>query len=148
VEAIAMSNTFSHLLYHVVFSTKERAQFLTPPIHEGLGQYFGGILRSRSALLLAAGGMPDHVHLLVRLRADLAVAVAVRLLKANSSRWLREEPNRLRDFAWQRGYGAFSVSASQAPTVRRYIAQQEAHHRHFSLAHELERLRLRSERSP
>jgi putative transposase len=87
--------------------------------------------------------MPDHVHLLVRLRADLAVADAVRMLKSNSSRWLRDEPNRLRDFAWQRGYGAFSVSASQSAIVWRYIDQQEIHHRRLSLEGEMERLRLR-----
>ena len=80
-------------------------------------------------MLLEVGGMPDHVHLVARFRADLAVADMMRVIKANSSKWVNERASRAVDFAWQTGYGAFTVSGSQLPVVRRYVQRQEEHHR-------------------
>jgi putative transposase len=85
-----------------------------------------GIGRNNDFIVLANGGMEDHAHLLIQLPATLALAKAVQLLKGSSSRWINEHGD---EFAWQEGYGAFSVSASNLDTVKRYIANQESHHR-------------------
>jgi putative transposase len=94
-----------------------------------LYEYIGGILRAEKSALLAAGGIPDHVHLLVSLSRELAIAETLRLVKANSSKWIHETFPEHRDFAWQSGYGAFSVSFSNVPEVKGYIARQSEHHR-------------------
>ncbi len=91
-----------------------------------LWAYMGGIARNHKFLVLANGGMEDHVHLLIQLPPVLSLAKAVSLLKANSSSWMKEHG---RKFAWQEGYGAFSVSASNLAAVERYIANQQKHHR-------------------
>ena len=132
-----MASTFTNLLYHVVFSTKDR----TPAIHEGLRErlyeYIGGIIRGERGVLLEIGGVPDHVHLLVKLKSDMAVAEFVRLVKSNSSKWLNESNDPRARFEWQTGYGAFSVSESQARKVRKYIQTQESHHAKVSFRDEL-----------
>ena len=98
-------------------------------IRERLYAYIGGILRERDARLAAAGGTSDHVHLLVELPAALSVADAMRLVKANSSKWVRETFSTRQAFGWQTGYAAFSVSASAVEDVMCYIEQQPEHHR-------------------
>jgi putative transposase len=115
------SDSYTRLVYHIVFSTKGRAPDITAATQETLYAYMGGIVRSLGGSLLEIGGMPDHVHLLARLRADETVASAVGRIKANSSRWLNERRCEADAFAWQRGYGAFSVSESQITVVRRYL---------------------------
>ncbi len=100
-----------------------------------LFEYVGGILRNHSSHLIAAGGMPDHVHLLVSFGRTLAVADAVRLIKTNSSGWLHDELA-LKDLRWQDGYGAFAVSYSQLDQVKSYLANQEHHHRRVSFQEE------------
>src|SRR5579871_6066117 len=105
-----MPQSFAALHCHVVFSTKDRIPFIAPSLQPRLFAYMGGILSPQRTVLIAAGGMPDHVHLLISLSREMAVAEAVRLLKANSSKWLHETFPDLRAFAWQTGYGAFAVS--------------------------------------
>ncbi len=124
-----MPQSFTSLNYHVVFSTKNRVPLITPDLQDRLYAYLGGILRLHRSVLLAAGGMPDHLHLLVALNKELAVSVAVRLLKANSSKWVHETFPELRSFAWQTGYGAFTVSHSNLGRVKHYLANQAEHHR-------------------
>ena len=131
-----MPGTYSKLLVHVIFSTGKRVMAIKPEIEERLFAYVGGIIRDERGALLAAGGMPDHVHLLVRVPTDLSVADLVRNAKARSSAWLHETFRDQRDFAWQAGYGAFSVSPSQYEAVRRYIADQKGHHRGRSFQEE------------
>jgi REP element-mobilizing transposase RayT len=97
----------------------------------------GGIIRRQGGIALAINGTADHVHLLVKLRPDKAVSDVLRDLKANATGWLHEIFPVLRDFSWQNGYGAFTVSASQVERVRKYIANQEAHHRRQSFRDEL-----------
>src|SRR5262245_44322871 len=89
----------------------------------------GGIARNEKCVLLAAGGVPDHVHLLVSLSKEIAVADVLRLIKTNSSKWIHETFPAMASFAWQAGYGAFSVSYSNTDAVKRYIANQAEHHR-------------------
>ena len=125
---------------HIVFSTKQREHLISEDIAEQLYPYFGGILRERRCVLLIAGGMPDHVHLLVSLSREITIADTLRDLKTNSSRWIHESFPSRRTFAWQTGYAAFSVSASQLPTVKRYIAQQREHHEKQSFQDEYRQL--------
>lgn len=124
-----MPSSYACLRYHLIWSTKHREPLLTDPICDRLYQYIGGILRNKDGVLLAAGGMPNHVHLLTGISKQQAVADAVRDIKANSSAWIHETFPELRAFAWQTGYGAFTVSYSNVESVKQYIANQAEHHR-------------------
>ena len=128
-----MAGTFTNLLFHIVFSTKNRQPLITPALRPELEKYLAGILHNKGGALLEIGTMLDHVHLLVKLRADATVSDVVRDLKANSSKWANE---RVPGFAWQNGYGAFSVSESQSETIRAYLRRQEEHHRSVSFQDE------------
>jgi REP element-mobilizing transposase RayT len=121
-----MANTFSCLNIHYVFSTKERVLVLEPDIRERLWPYMGGIA---GMIPKCIGGVSDHVHSLVSLPRTLAVAKAVQLIKAGSSTWIQQNFPNLRNFAWQQGYGAFSVGISQVQETVHYIEQQLEHHR-------------------
>jgi putative transposase len=131
-----MGHTFSQLLYHLVFSTQYRAGLIGPGFREELHSYLGGIVRNEGGSLVTIGGMPDHVHLLVRLKPTIRLPDLLRSVKANSSRWVHERADLPRGFAWQEGYGAFTVSQSSAPAVFRYILNQEHHHRRRSFEQE------------
>lgn len=131
-----MAHTFTNLLTHVVFSTKERRPAIDAELMPRLFAYLGGIVRELGGKALAIGGVADHVHLLVVLPATLPIEEALRVMKANSSRWVHEKWPQRTAFAWQRGYGAFSVSRSQVSAVCRYIVQQEEHHRKTSFRDE------------
>lgn len=132
-----MATTFSNILYHVVFSTKDRLPRIQEHASERLYEYIGGIVRAGGGILLEIGGMPDHVHLLMKLKADTPVATTVRLIKANSSRWMTQNFCADDRFEWQTGYGVFSVSASKAGDVRRYIRNQREHHSRVPFKREL-----------
>jgi putative transposase len=135
-----MPGTYSQLLCHVVFSTKRRERWITPELAERLYPYIGGILRAEGAVLYQIGGVEDHVHLYVRLKADKSVSALVRTTKARSSRWVHETFDDHRGFAWQEGFSAFSVSKSQGVAVKRYIAGQAEHHKKEDFRSELVRL--------
>ena len=124
-----MPQSFVSLYVHVIFSTKDRVASITDELRPRLHEYIGGILRSKNAALLAAGGMPDHVHLSVSLGKELSISEALRLTKTNSSKWIHDTFPAHRSFAWQNGYGAFSVSQSNLDAVHRYIADHAKHHR-------------------
>jgi REP element-mobilizing transposase RayT len=132
-----MSSTLTNLLYHIVFSTKNREPIITTPIRAELYKYIGGIVRGEGGTLLEIGGMPDHVHLVVRFKAEPSVATMVKIIKSKSSKWLNEQPKRPGRFEWQRGYAAFTVSVSQLAGVRTYVKNQEQHHRHKTFQDEL-----------
>ena len=106
-----MASTLTNLVYHVVFSTKERRPFIDQDICERFYCYMGGIARSNNAIVLEIGGIADHVHVLLKLRASASLAHVVQLIKAGSSKWMREEIQR-RAFGWQSGYAGFTVSES------------------------------------
>lgn len=129
--------SYTKLLFHVVFGTRDRVELLPDQIRPRLLAYIGGVVRKTSGVLLCAGGMPEHVHLFISLNATASIASAVRDIKANSSGWLRKTfPELRRTFAWQAGYGAFSVSYSNREAIRRYIETQESHHRRQSFRDE------------
>ena len=134
-----MAGSFADLNFHVTFSTKERRAILRADLREPLFPYIAGILQNMKGRLIEAGGVEDHIHLLLRLHQQTSVAECVRTVKSNSSKWLRAEhdPNWL---GWQDGYGAFSVSQSQLPTVQRYVALQEEHHARLSFQDEFRSL--------
>jgi len=135
-----MPGTYSQLLIHCVFATKHRKESLTAAFADRVYGYIGGIVRAESASLLCIGGMPDHVHMLIRWRTDVAVADLVRQIKSRSSRWIHETFVELGTFAWQEGYSAFTVSPSQEAVVRRYILNQAQHHLKEDFKTELTRL--------
>jgi REP element-mobilizing transposase RayT len=128
--------SYTCLLYHLVFSTKEREPWLQAELRSRLWEYLSGAIRGEGGFCLLANGLSDHVHLLVRLRQDRAISDVLRSIKANSSGWIHDSFPKLRSFHWQDGYGAFTVSRSQMETVRRYIAGQEAHHRKLTFQEE------------
>ena len=130
-----MPHKYPNILIHLVFCTKERADMLPNDLLPRLWKYFVGIGRNHGIPVLAAGGVPNHVHLLIALPSDMAPAKAVQVLKANSSRWIRQHGIA---FAWQEGYGAFSVSSSNKGAVVDYIEHQAEHHRGRSYKAEFE----------
>ncbi len=123
-----MPSTHLSLHYHLVFGTKDHAALIGASWRPRLHAYLGGIVTTLGGTPEIVGGVADHVHLLVGLRATHSLADVMRELKAVSSRWVHQEI-KLAAFAWQEGYGAFTVSASQREVVRAYIAGQEEHHR-------------------
>ena len=131
-----MSHTYTNLLYHVVFSTKERRPFIDADLKPRLHGYLGGIATDIDCVPLLIGGVADHVHLLLKIPPKLAVSEVLRLLKCNSSGWVHKEYPQRRAFSWQEGYGAFTVSSSKKPDVETYIANQEEHHRRRSFQEE------------
>ena len=131
-----MAHTFANLLTHVIFSTKDREPIIAPDLKPDLLAYMGGIVREIQGKTMAANSMPDHIHMLLWLPPSVAVADALRIVKANSSRWVHQRSSRYRGFGWQTGYGAFSVSQSSAPSVVKYIREQEKHHLRVSFQEE------------
>jgi REP-associated tyrosine transposase len=121
-----MSHTYSQNVIHIVFSTKDRRRTISPELRPRLWAYATGICQKLGVEVHAIGGTADHIHLLLQVPPSLAVAKAVLTIKSNSSKWARELGYK---FAWQDGYGAFSVSSSIMPAVVRYVLNQEAHHK-------------------
>jgi putative transposase len=128
-----MPHTSGNILLHFIFSTRGRRPLIKPHFRADLFAYLGGIVREMRGTALIVSGTADHVHLLVRVRPVHSASEMVRVVKANSSKWVRtKRPN----FAWQIGYGVFSVSESSVAAVTKYIARQEEHHRKQSFQEE------------
>ena len=136
-----MAHKYPNILIHCVFSTKERRNLIPDEMIPQLGKYFAGIGRNHGIPVIASGGTSNHSHLLIALPSDVAPAKAIQVLKANSSRWLHVHGL---DFAWQEGYGAFSVSSSNKAVVVHYIEHQAEHHRKRSFEAEFETLLRKS----
>ncbi len=132
-----MAHTYTCLLEHIIFSTKERRPFLDAELKGRLFPYMGGIVRELGGVALSINGPTDHVHLLASLSPTIAPAEFIGKLKANSSGWVHKTFTRHQEFKWQGGYATFSVSASQKQTVLDYIANQEEHHRTLTFQDEL-----------
>lgn len=137
-----MPSAYTQNFYHTVFSRMHRAMLITPEFEERLYPFMGGILRDLRCSLLSINGMPVHIHLLARYRADLSHSEMLQQIKGRSSKWINETwPNR-GHFSWQEGYGGFTVSKSEVPKVESYIARQKEHHQHMDFKTEfLELLR-------
>ncbi len=135
-----MPGTYSQLLFHIVFSTKGRAPLIAADLAQRLYPYIGGIVRAEKGVLYNIGGVEDHVHMYLRWRPDGSVSDLMRTVKARSSRWVHETFPALREFAWQEGYSALSVSKSQEEAVKKYIAGQAEHHAKGDFKSELLRI--------
>jgi REP-associated tyrosine transposase len=131
-----MSHAYSRLHYHIVFSTKERKKLIKPDFKSRLYGYMIGIVNNLDGIVEEIGGIEDHVHLLAFCPPKLAVADFIGKIKSNSSGWVHETWPERGAFAWQRGYGAFTVSESIADVVKAYIQNQEEHHRQMTFQEE------------
>jgi putative transposase len=124
-----MPHTSTNLLVHFIFSTKQRCALIKPEFEKNLHAYLGGIVRQIGGAALCINGTRDHVHLLVRIPANHSVSEIARLIKTNSSKWVHEGWPEHHVFAWQTGYGAFTVSESGMNAVQKYISNQQEHHK-------------------
>jgi REP element-mobilizing transposase RayT len=131
-----MAHTFTCVLMHMIFSTKERKQFLTPELGERLFPYMGGIIRDMKGTALLINGPDDHVHILTSLPTTIALSDFMKELKAVSSGWVNDLGTMPEKFNWQTGYAAFSVSKSGQNAVRAYIEKQQEHHREVTFKDE------------
>ena len=123
-----MANTYTQIYIQVVFAVSGRANLLLPKHKEELNKYITGIVSGQGQKLIAINGMPDHIHLLVGLRPDIALSALVREVKASSSKFINEKRWVRGRFCWQEGFGAFSYAHSQLGAVVKYILSQEQHH--------------------
>jgi REP element-mobilizing transposase RayT len=123
-----MPTTHLSLHFHIVFSTKDRHPFIGEAWRNRLHEYLGGLIRAGDGVPEAIGGVADHVHLLAGLRATHTLATFVQDIKQSSSRWIHETVG-VKNFRWQPGYAAFTVSVSNCELVKKYIARQPSHHR-------------------
>ncbi len=136
-----MSQSLAKILVHTVFSTKERCPFLRyRTLRDELHCYLGGILNNLQCQPILVGGVEDHIHMLSTLSRTCMASELVKEVKRSSSLWLKTKDPELKDFAWQRGYGIFSIGFSQISKVREYIAGQEEHHRRISFQDEFRSL--------
>jgi putative transposase len=131
-----MAGKHVSLLVHFVWSTAGREPWIAREWSDDLYAYIGGVLNKKNAKLVCAGGISDHIHLYASLPSTISIADAVNAMKANSSRWIHETIQGKAAFAWQKGYGAFSVSKSAEQGVRKYISNQETHHKRHSFQNE------------
>lgn len=121
-------STYTNLLFHIIYSTKYRKPTIDPIWQDELYAYIGGVLRENRGVLLKAGGIEDHIHLLAKSPPTIAVSDMLRLIKTNSSKWINEVKKPKKMFEWQPGYAALSVSESQVGAVESYISNQRKHH--------------------
>lgn len=141
-----MSQSLAKILVHTVFSTKDRRPFLhDKALRAELHHYMGGILANHDCQPLIIGGVEDHVHILSMLSRTCEASEMVKEVKRGSSLWLKSKGQDLVDFAWQNGYGIFSIGFSKVEAVRKYIAEQEAHHRKVTFQDEFRELLQRYE---
>ena len=131
-----MGHTYTNLLVHMVFSTQGREPWLRESVRQRVFAYLGGIAQESGAAPVCIGGVADHVHMLLALSSGLSCAQAAQRVKGASARWIHETFVEMRKFAWQEGYGAFTVGQSQIAATRKYIAGQEEHHRRVTFQDE------------
>ena len=132
-----MAHTYTRLLYHLVFSTKDRVPLLTGEWATRMQAYLGGIVNNLKGTPIQIGGVADHVHLFVQLPPTITISETINKLKSNSSRWINEQPDFQDKFAWQEGYAAFSVSDNRYDETVNYIQNQESRHAQRGFVDEL-----------
>ena len=124
-----MPQSLSCLLVHIVFSTKDRVPLLSGDVRPRLHAYLATVARNTGCECYRVGGVGDHVHLAIRLSRTVTTAKLIEELKTASSKWIKVQTPELARFAWQRGYGAFSLAVDGLDALRHYIDHQEEHHR-------------------
>ena len=135
-----MPQSLSKILVHLVFSTKHRKRLISRDIREELHAYLVGVLRNHDSPALLINSVDDHVHILFRLSRNYAVKTIVEEVKKSSSKWIKTKGEAFQGFYWQSGYGAFSVSPSMVDSVKRYVANQEEHHRTMTFQEEFRKI--------
>ena len=128
-----MSHSYSQILVHATFSTEERRDLIPDHLQDRLWAYMGATAKKDSVRVISIGGISNHAHVFFALPATVTLATVMMNLKANSSRWMGEKGI---NFAWQKGYGAFSVSSSHVENVIKYIRNQKEHHKKRSFEEE------------
>jgi putative transposase len=140
-----MANTFSNLFYHIVFSTKNRENFISSDMESRVWAYIGGVARKHKLTALQIGGTDNHIHGLIMAPPRVAPSSIAQWIKGDSSNWIHTEFPNIRGFAWQDGYGIFSVSKSNTQRVIEYIRNQREHHINQSFEDEFIELLTRHE---
>ena len=138
-----MPQSLANILIHLIFSTNERYPFLTPDIRPELHAYAATVLKGLDSPAIVINSVDDHVHALMRLSKNHALCDVVQEIKTSTSKWVKTKGGNRAKFAWQNGYGAFSVSSSQVGSVHRYIAEQEMHHKKLTFQEEFRRFLTR-----
>jgi REP element-mobilizing transposase RayT len=124
-----MSGTYTNLIFHIIFSTKHRTPIILDNFKDELHAYIGGIAKGEGTLLLCIGGMPDHLHMMIRIKPIHSLSELMQRIKGKSSKWINQKRYTRSKFYWQSGYGAFSVSESQLSKLKEYIQNQTDHHK-------------------
>jgi len=124
-----MGGTYTNLIFHVIFSTKHRTPVILNDFKDELYAYIGGIVKGEDALLICICGMPDHIHMMIRIKPTHCLSELMQRIKGKSSKWINQKRFTASKFYWQSGYGAFTVSKSQMDKVKKYIQNQTEHHR-------------------
>ncbi len=132
-----MATTFTKLLVHYIFSTKNRVPIITPEIEPDLFAYITGISKELNCWILAINSVPDHIHILASMSKHVTVIDFMENVKKSSSFWIKAQGRSFADFHWQEGYAAFSIGESGVPALQRYIANQKEHHRKITFKEEL-----------
>ncbi|NOT02190.1 MAG: transposase [Phycisphaerales bacterium] len=135
-----MAQSLAQIFVHIIFSTKGRYPYLTPGVQPELHAYAATVLKTAGSPAVIINSVADHVHILCVLSKNSSAADLVQEVKTSSSKWIKTKGGNLKKFQWQAGYGIFSVSPSQVPAVRRYIADQEKHHRRMTFEDEFRRV--------
>jgi|SRR5690606_6357943 len=124
-----MPNTYNQIFIHIIFAVKYRRALIRYEWKEELFAVIGNLINESGSKTIIVNGVEDHVHCLIRLKPDISVSEVVKIAKAKSSKWLNESRYLDSRFEWQSGFGAFSHNKSQLPVVKRYIQNQEEHHK-------------------
>ena len=134
--SFAMAHTYTNINLHIIFHIKSTGITIREEDLTRVFQYIRGVIQNKSGCTYIVGGRPDHIHILLSLPVTLCVSDLVRTIKSNTSRWIRDINPEYTNFAWQEGYGAFSVSESNRTAVINYIANQQEHHRKYTTQEE------------
>ena len=131
-----MANTYTQIFIHTIFAVKKRAIHIKPEWENDLYSYMTGIVKKNNHKLICINGMSDHVHMLISLNSSFPLANLIRDIKQFSTLWINKRDDVINKFSWQSGYGAFSYSKSQVPSVINYIKNQKLHHAKYNFIDE------------
>jgi len=137
-----MANTFLQINLHIVFAVKYRDAILADVWRNELFKYIGGVIHNNGLIPIKIGGWRDHVHILIGTKASIDVAALVKDIKLSTNKWI--QPRIKCRFAWQDGYGCFSVSPSHVEALKRYIDDQPQHHSRIGMVDEFKRILMRN----
>jgi REP element-mobilizing transposase RayT len=131
-----MGQSLAQNYIHIIFSVKNRKPLIHESIEQELFQYIGGLCKNLESTPLEVGGYKNHIHILCTLSKKLPLATLIQKVKSRSSKWIKPKGPEYKNFYWQNGYGAFSISSSKVESVRSYIKKQKEHHRNMSFEEE------------